>query len=1490
MASHDPATKGLIPEKKKRKTPFVIPTFTEPHVFALTSVPSGQTGALYLRLDQSAPMTAAGTSASWNIFDSGDVYSGANSRNLSPVPKGGTQDEGTIATTKQMGGTRAYGMAVFTSPGLVAQVVASGNYKVAFAMHEAQTSGTGTGTWGGMAALFHVRAGTKITTIFDVTNIGSTGRATGSTEYTVYNSFVSGNAFTLLTGDYLQLEIGIQNVVTGEVVGWYASLNLDTGGATSITSDAATTTDALSLLGLPTNVVVIDQATTYLQSQSTLTAASVANRAAISALKPSSKLIATSNATRGAATNLLGNAKLTATGSRTVRAAANLQSIAKTTFAGIRNVAGTSRLLSLAAVTLTSINYVSGKSSLSGRVVTNAGSTNTSTGSAALTVRITVTPTSLNYNLAVASLTSRPSMAAVGTNSVQGAANLAARSVAASPSSVKHAGVAPLRAATTSSMSPMGVHSAVSSLRAAVNVGASSSATHNAVSTIGMRSVLVGSAAATHNAKAVLSTKPIVSGDTTTFKYGAASLAAKSLLSSTATKTASAVAGLHGVTSITAAGVRKYQASASLLSRTTLIGASGHIANATVSMQARPVLTTTGLRKAGASLSVQAISIAAATAAVTHNASASLVTTSNAFVGSAGGAQIRIKSTLTAKALETYGANAILTVSTSLVASAKSTFRAIAPLRAASTLGGSPSKQASGSSSLSAAATVHAAPHFFDTGSVTIRSLSSVSAQGTKLTNISGSGGVIVSGGAKIESPLYNYYPTIDDTYIAFTGQAVTSQGWVFVGSGDIGFTGQAPFQVGYRSVGQGSFSIYGEQTGSPVQFYTVGTGFYWRVNESATATIDFYWAVGQQRQYWWRVIGQGRNDVCPPIGGDDCCKTFLMTIQARTVDEVCAKIKARFGVWPIKSIQRFSKPAESAAVAADLLDGITYDCNQLIDVPYCNVPQCAAFCVEYDVKEYWGTYDFATTVSVVEFVHALSVEAFSHEGGGSVGFGGSAVVKLHVNAQQPKRQIRFGGTASVRSDHYRYEAKGSFSIIGSANRGASHWSHQAGRWAVTKEVPFRIDQSGYGTGWNVGNMFTNDMSDGTSRMLIFTDLQIPECDGRLSGLIVRFDRYANCPMRDAEVVTMSGEKTLRTLTNPYDWPIAIPVTATHGSGTDTLGYEPGKPFAIGIRVRSQTIKEGLIAKVSNPRIEVVYDSGGRVRIGGSAKFRTSFWKHQPEGGVVIGGSARCELKKRKNKLTAPMYSIEYQPEIAIQGISKEKIKPPKELLVRALGTTTTSTTITSIGQAVVPTLTSPTGTIDECLCTGMPLVLPFAQNISYSNKLSQFGLRNGITIPQYVNLEHSTLNDSWQANLYYFGNSASAINNETWSMVFEFKCTDMLGAVAIGRKVWRFAMKIRQRNSLTGESLETRFVVAFLPDPICSVGKQFRFKLTLDTQLLLATIDPTSTIYELVTYDGIGLFKTSDWIAKPNLVIDMSNSGIVSPVPRYPLYIESNS
>jgi len=142
-----------------------------------------------------------------------------------------------------------------------------------------------------------------------------------------------------------------------------------------------------------------------------------------------------------------------------------------------------------------------------------------------------------------------------------------------------------------------------------------------------------------------------------------------------------------------------------------------------------------------------------------------------------------------------------------------------------------------------------------------------------------------------------------------------------------------------------GLVEVYGASTTNFV--FIKNTTFLWSINSLITKQFNFIWNVGLLNIYWYRVVGKGRTDPCLPQ--ENCCQQVIMNVHARTITELCQKLKRRRFKFPIESVQKYSRPAQNAVVAQNIANGINEDCNSLQLVDVCNVPACFEYCVSLD-------------------------------------------------------------------------------------------------------------------------------------------------------------------------------------------------------------------------------------------------------------------------------------------------------------------------------------------------------------------------------------------------------------------------------------------------------------------------------------------------------------------------------------------------------------
>lgn len=263
------------------------------------------------------------------------------------------------------------------------------------------------------------------------------------------------------------------------------------------------------------------------------------------------------------------------------------------------------------------------------------------------------------------------------------------------------------------------------------------------------------------------------------------------------------------------------------------------------------------------------------------------------------------------------------------------------------------------------------------------------------------------------------------------------------------------------------------------------------------------------------------------------------------------------------------------------------------------------------------------------------------------------------------------------------------------------------------------------------------------------------------------------------------------------------------------------------------------------------YEASGEVIIGGSSPLVSSSYQYEASGFVTTGGSAGTNfitLGDINTNIGVDM-SLEILQVIYSEDVDSQDMVGPATLVAK-------------------------------CLCPNMPLEIQFSHNLIRNNVFTQFLLRNGLSAPSTMNMKYNSINDSWQANLFYTGVAPDSNTREVWTLVFELQCTDLLGSVELGENVWRASIQIVRRNMTTFQDFDTRIFVAILPEAACS-SSELQFVVTYNTQSDIATVAPDSIIYQSIIYDNIGLFKTPFWIRNPNLVLQLTQIGVDSPQTR---------
>lgn len=285
----------------------------------------------------------------------------------------------------------------------------------------------------------------------------------------------------------------------------------------------------------------------------------------------------------------------------------------------------------------------------------------------------------------------------------------------------------------------------------------------------------------------------------------------------------------------------------------------------------------------------------------------------------------------------------------------------------------------------------------------------------TIIAMVVASGGC-VTGGSAIKADLHIFFA---DTL-----------GGVFIsGNDDAGVKDRHYIPVGQVTLGGSS--------AARIEF-EVDLTLNWNIRAAIFKDIDLIWNVGQLPVFWYRVIGKGHDGTQCNLVADPCCQKYIVNIHARTPSELCQKLSSLNLNMPIDSVQKFTRPAESAVIAADAAKGITHDCNQLVQVDVCQIPSCADLCIDFDITM---TFGFNFTVQSNAF--------HSYDANGSVSVSGFAGTR-EVRNVPSFHYIAAGGVQTTGSSDILasfINARGGGIMGGSAHLQSNRWTYVGGVW-----------------------------------------------------------------------------------------------------------------------------------------------------------------------------------------------------------------------------------------------------------------------------------------------------------------------------------------------------------------------------------------------------------------------------------------------------------
>lgn len=569
--------------------------------------------------------------------------------------------------------------------------------------------------------------------------------------------------------------------------------------------------------------------------------------------------------------------------------------------------------------------------------------------------------------------------------------------------------------------------------------------------------------------------------------------------------------------------------------------------------------------------------------------------------------------------------------------------------------------------------------------------------------------GGALAGGDGIRTDPVSHYPNTADhdarIYIGEDSGGSFGSSFHYNAVGGLNVGGNSRFRrnavPGISGVG---ISLGGE---AGYQFaFTFDLDLSWRVRSRLTLDRTLLWDTGRLRQYFYRVIGKQKPNICDPLRVEDCCEFFVLNIHARTITDLCEKLRERRFRWPIETVERFSRPAENAALAEDEESGLDHNCNEVEPVDICSVPICSEFCIDADLVVNIG---LATTEPQVNAFFSDIAEWDLPDGYSSIEMSGQAEVVFTPNVysisyEPDDVELSIGGEAVVISPAYSYEGTGGLEAGSAVDVTASHWDYVGGNWpyqfaqdptSASTIVAEPIGSETVNT-WQLPNrILVNDASSSlvdvsylaSSDYLVAKNFEFNVPDNSRVGLIqVYVDRRSNSQVRDYEVYLIRGDEIISpNLASTSLWPNIDTVTVYQVIDDGFTSSVPGAPqqvggwdvedindpeFGIVIRVRGVLNTTSVLAYVDAVRIVVYWEDDEEqiLRVGGEAGVVSSAWNYTANGELNLSGSSVINSKKlivttsggaRIGGYNSWHYNYEVDAETAFVEISGEAITQP---------------------------------------------------------------------------------------------------------------------------------------------------------------------------------------------------------------------------------------
>lgn len=731
-----------------------------------------------------------------------------------------------------------------------------------------------------------------------------------------------------------------------------------------------------------------------------------------------------------------------------------------------------------------------------------------------------------------------------------------------------------------------------------------------------------------------------------------------------------------------------------------------------------------------------------------------------------------------------------------------------------------------------------------------------------------GTGGVVVSGSYRLGRAF------VASGGLTASGESITDiSGFGYNGLGGVVISGDSSEEIeDYQYISSGGLSLSGSSI-SGIRFYFASSGlgpiritenifnktevrlevaflkdFQWSVNGEVYSFKNFQWDVGELPLQFYRVEGDCLQPDCDNStfnDGEECTqgKRFFQTVVAKSVSDVCEKLKEAYFsypmIWPVKSIKRYSRPANLNVIADQQSQGVDHDCLELIEEEFCQIPECAEFCLSEQAQVFMGV---SVKIQDTFFVYEAS--------GGLATDGESGEIGNYFF--EASGGLAASGTISRESSAWDYESVGSISISGEAELSSQYYNF-SGSGSLQIGGTIANESSSYAFVASSGILFGGDSIERV--VLGFVPLYpLITLTGESSASVPAYSSISS-----GGILT-SGESLALSDYVSYEGEGGVSTSGGAGIISSAYSYSATGGLAVSGEYLAGFDFEssgGLsILGSSDFTIDYNYEALGGILTSGQSDILSSSWSYASLGGLDLEGTA--------DTVSSYLGLIVAYAGVYGELTEEEAVFP---------------------GQLTGDTLTIDEGTVTtNCGCNPLPLTISLKHNLNKSALLKNFSALNNISLPNIITLRHDTLYDSWRNNIQYSGIGLDGVSQERWTFLFDFGCntSDVLSQGQSETPNWKLSLYLKRKNLSSLEDSDTRLLYTLSTDTVCQNDKlEFVFNLDVDTKTTFVEGNTDYVVDYEVFHDAMGFFGGGDWLADPNLTIQISESPLPSGVRR---------